>query len=163
MNILIAEDHDLIVDGLKKLLEKEGYTIFHSSNEEGLFHVLKQKHIDLLIQDIRFGAVDARTILPKIIEDHPQLKILALTSLDDQASVQSVISAKVHGYVVKSEPTFIILEAIKCINAGETYLSPEVTQILSGRADYLPMVQLSKRERGTKRNFGRTINKGNSR
>ncbi len=147
MNIVIAEDHDLIVDGLRTLLESYGYTIFHAPDADALTELLQKQPVDLLIQDIRFGKVDARTLIPTIRETYPQLKILALTSLDNQATIQSVLATDVHGYVIKSESTATIIEAIEKIQSGKIYLSNEVQTILLGKSDYLPEVMLSEREK----------------
>lgn len=147
MNIIIAEDHDLIVDGLRTLLKSHGYTIFHAADSNILFELLHKQPADILIQDIRFGKTDARTIIPAIREQYPDLKILALTSLDNQAIIQSVLATDVQGYVIKSEPTTVIIEAIETVQSGKIYLSKEVQTILLGKTDYLPDVQLSEREK----------------
>ena len=147
MDIVIAEDHNLIVDGLRTLLKSHGYTIFHAADSEALFELLHKQPADILIQDIRFGKTDARTIIPAIREQYPDLKILALTSLDNQATIQSVLAADVQGYVIKSEPTTAIIEAIEAVQSGKIYLSKEVQTILLGKTDYLPDVQLSEREK----------------
>ena len=148
MNILIAEDHALIVEGLKSLLESDGHSVFHAPDELVLNRLMSDKQIDLLIQDIRFGKVDARTIIPAIRENFPGLKILVLTSLDDLASVQSILATNIQGYVIKTEPSDLILEAIEVISAGNTYLSPEVQSVLVGKLNASPEIQLSTREKG---------------
>lgn len=147
MNIAIAEDHDLIVDGLRTLLESHGYTIFHAADSDALIELLCKQSVDILIQDIRFGKVDARTIIPTIRKEYPNIKILALTSLDNQATIQSVLATDVQGYVIKSESTNVIIEAIKTIQSGKIYLSKEVQTILIGKTNELPDVQLSEREK----------------
>lgn len=147
MDIIIAEDHDLIVDGLKSLLESHGHTISHAPDSDSLDFILANKKATVLIQDIRFGKIDARTIIPSIRQNYPDLKILALTSLDNQAIIQSVLATDVHGYVIKSEPTSVIIEALEYIQSGKIYLSKEVQTILSDSSDYLPEVQLSEREK----------------
>lgn len=148
MNILIAEDHALIVEGLKSLLESNGYSVFHAPDERMLMHVLSDRQMDVLIQDIRFGKVDARMLIPSIREQFPEVKILVLTSLDDLASIQSILAANIHGYVIKSEPSNLILEAVEAIDAGKTYLSPEVQSVLVRKISPQAEIQLSEREKG---------------
>lgn len=148
MNILIAEDHALIVEGLKSLLESNGYSVFHAPDERMLMHVLSDRQMDVLIQDIRFGKVDARMLIPSIREQFPEVKILVLTSLDDLASIQSIWAANIHGYVIKSEPSNLILEAVEAIDAGKTYLSPEVQSVLVRKISPQAEIQLSEREKG---------------
>lgn len=148
MNILIAEDHVLIVEGLKSLLESNGYSVFHAPDERMLMHLLSAQQVNVLIQDIRFGKVDARMLIPSIREQFPEVKILVLTSLDDLVSIQSILAANIHGYVIKSEPSNLILEAVKAIYAGKTYLSPEVQSVLTRKKSPEVEIQLSEREKG---------------
>lgn len=148
MTILIAEDHLLIVEGLKALLEAKGYVVEHASDEIALLNNLRNKSVDLLIQDIRFGKIDARTIIPSIREEFPSIPILALSSLDDLASIQSVLATNVSGYVIKTESTTLILEAIESIKQGNIYLSPEVQSVLVGNSFSKNEILLSEREKG---------------
>lgn len=148
MNIIIAEDHSLIIEGLQAVLEKQGFVVFPAMNEKVLNQLLQENQVDVLIQDIRFGKVDARTIIPKIRESFPLLKIIALTSLDDLASIQSVLATKVSGYILKTESSDKITEAIHSVLSGNTYLSPEVQAVLVGNSITTQEVELSEREKG---------------
>jgi DNA-binding NarL/FixJ family response regulator len=147
MTILIAEDHSLIIEGLRTLLEANGFTVKHAANETALFSLLNSTTVDVLIQDIRFGKVDARTIIPRIREEFPTVRILALSSLDDLASIQSVLASNVSGYVIKTEATSVILEAIAVVHEGNTYLSPEVQAVLAHTSIASTEIQLSEREK----------------
>lgn len=146
MKIAIAEDHGLIVDGLRSLLEAHGHEIIHAADYSELKKILSQTPIDLLIQDIRFGPVDARSFLPELVEEFPSMKILALTSLDDFGSIQSVLATNVNGYLCKSEPASLIIEAIETLKTDQCYLSPEAEQILRSKDNGVNFVQLSSRE-----------------
>lgn len=148
MNIIIAEDHALIIDGLRAVLEQQEMNVFPAMNEKMLYQLLNEQPFDVLIQDIRFGKTDARTIIPAIRQEFPSLRIIALTSLDDLASIQSVLATNVSGYVLKSEPTGRIIDAIHAVVSGSTYLSPEVQAVLAGNSESMPEVRLSEREKG---------------
>lgn len=147
MRIVIAEDHSLIVEGLKALLEAKGYVVEHAENDTVLFNILRSNAVDLLIQDIRFGKVDARSIIPSIREEFPDVRILALSSLDDLASIQSVLATNISGYIIKTEPTNLILEAIETIRNGKIYLSPEVQSVLVRKSVQSDEILLSEREK----------------
>lgn len=151
MNIIIAEDHALIIDGLRAVLEQQGINVFPAMNEKVLYQLLNEQPFDVLIQDIRFGKVDARTIIPSIRLEFPTLRIIALTSLDDLASIQSVLATNVSGYVLKSEPSGRIIDAIHAVIPGGTYLSPEVQAVLAGNSEQNREVHLSEREKGVLR------------
>ena len=145
--MLIAEDHALIVEGLKSLLEANGHQVFHAPEEKSLMFLLANERIDVLIQDIRYGKVDARTFIPSIREQFPEVKIVVLTSLDDSASIHSILATNIQGYIIKSEPSSLILEAVETVFSGNTYLSPEVQSVLAGQKIQPPEIKLSEREK----------------
>ena len=91
------------------------------------------------------------TILPSILEDYPSLKVLVLSSLEDYATIRSVISLGVHGYISKSQPPELIFEAINTVLSGEIYLCPESKKINNRNAEDddegSHVVHLSTRER----------------
>lgn len=146
MNIAIAEDHALIIEGIVSLLSNEDYKVHCAQSATELFQCLNLEQIDLIIQDIRFGAVDARTIIPEIRSRFPSIKIIALTSLEDTASIQSVLALNVSGYVLKSEDPSVLLEAIRQVGLNKVYLSQEVQQILSKHKSSAELPVLSQRE-----------------
>lgn len=146
-NIVIAEDHSLIVEGLRGLFETKGYTVLHAANEVELLAILRSAEVGILIQDIRFGSVDARKLIPLVRAEFKELPILALSSLDDFASIQSVLSTQVNGYVVKTEPTSVLLEAVQSLESGKTFLSPEVQKVLMGNVRTTDEIILSEREK----------------
>ena len=145
--MLIAEDHALIVEGLKSLLEANGHQVFHAPEEKSLMFLLANERIDVLIQDIRYGKVDARTFIPSIREQFPEVKIVVLTSLDDSASIHSILATNIQGYIIKTEPSSLILEAVETVFSGNTYLSPEVQSVLAGQKIQPPEIKLSEREK----------------
>ncbi|HLW40045.1 MAG TPA: response regulator transcription factor [Brumimicrobium sp.] len=149
MNIAIAEDHKLIIDGLTTLLEAKGHSVFYAMNSEELEQLLKEEVIHVLIQDIRFGSVDARTIIPNFLNDYPKMKIVALSSLEDYATIKSVMALGVHGYLAKTQSPELIFDAIEAVFSGQTYLCPESKKINSKNKDISSesVIQLSTRER----------------
>lgn len=147
MKLVIAEDHPLMVEGLATLLSSNGYEFCVANTVESLFQILANNAVDLIIQDIRFGQVDARTVIPDIRKQFPFVKLIALTSLDDKASIQSVLALNISGYILKSESPVVILEAIKEIQNDKVYLSQEVQKILANNVNTTDLPVLSQRER----------------
>ena len=133
MNIIIADDHPLILEGLEKAISSklDKAHIFCCTNKNEVFETLKNFEIDILIQDIKFGDDDARTFLQNFISNFPNLKIIALTSLTDAASIQSVLKTGIHGYILKSESTREIFNGIETVSQNKIYLSQGVAESLS--------------------------------
>lgn len=132
MNILLADDHPLVLDGLKSAIERKfsHANVYVALNAATLFDHLKTYEIDILFQDIKFGETHARDILKDLKSNYPKLKIIMLTSLADTSSIQQFLQ-RTNGYIIKSESIDIIFEAIEAVQLGEQYLSPEVKRKLA--------------------------------
>ena len=148
MKILIADDHQLILDGLKRALQTnhEGAIIDTAQNKAILDKLLEQENYDLLILDIKFGDADARNFIRDLKTDHPELKILILSSVSDKLSVQQFMSAGVEGYIVKSDSIVDILNAVNQILNGHQYLSQEIADIYQSGENHEELI-LTPREK----------------
>jgi DNA-binding NarL/FixJ family response regulator len=121
MRIVLADDHQLILDGLKSAVQAQFneafiYTAFNKSELDAL---LKNEDIDLLIQDVKFGQDHASEFLDDLIGDFPTLKIILLTSVSDSVSIAK-LGKKVSGYILKSESLSEIYKAIQEVLLGNT-------------------------------------------
>ncbi|MBK6953657.1 MAG: response regulator transcription factor [Crocinitomicaceae bacterium] len=132
MNILLADDHPLVLDGLKSAIERKfkDAALYTALRATELYDHLKNQEIDILFQDIKFGETHARDILKDLKLNYPKLKIIMLTSLADTSSIQQFLQ-RADGYIIKSESIDIIFEAIEAVQLGERYLSPEVKRKLA--------------------------------
>lgn len=128
MNILIADDHLLIIDGLKTLLLKNypGCTIFNATNKKELFQQLKECNLDILIQDVRFGNDNAQDFLNEITKDYKDLKIILLTSISNSLIINKLLKEKISGFVLKNEVSETIVTAINLALKNEFYLSKDL-------------------------------------
>ena len=152
MKILFADDHQLILDGLKAVIKNRfpHAEIYTAKDTNELFIQLKtsthtHQPFDILIQDIKFGKDNALDFLDSIKINHPNLKILVLSSISDSVSI-SKISKRVHGYVLKSEPVEEVLFAIETLSHDQNYLSKEATSKINSFIED-DMIVLSRREK----------------
>lgn len=124
MNIIIADDHQLILDGLLSVLTKQfpEAQCHGVLNKTDLFYSLKRKKFDILIQDIKFGNDNAKDFLNELKKEFPHLKIVLLSTISDSVTIKQ-LSNKVDGYVLKSESLIEIETAIKQLAKGEKYFS----------------------------------------
>ncbi|HIP35827.1 MAG TPA: response regulator transcription factor [Crocinitomix sp.] len=152
MKILFADDHQLILDGLKAVIQNKfkNAEIYTAKSKNELFIQLKtSKNINqpfhILIQDIKFGKNNAMDFIEDIKLQHPNLKILVLSSISDSVSI-SRICKKVNGYVLKSEPVEEILNALESLYHKNNYISKAATQKLNAYTKDNAIV-LSRREK----------------
>lgn len=128
MKFIIADDHPLIVEGFEKVLKMlfEDAIIFKAYNKEELQSILKKEGDTILFLDIMFGTEDARVFVSDITKLYPTLKIIAISTLSDQITIDTMLEGGVKAYLVKSDSKDVILQAIKAVNNNEVFLSPSV-------------------------------------
>ncbi len=133
LNITIADDHDLIINGFIEVIKKEypDKNIFSANNLDALKNLLERQPIDLLFQDIRFGKEDARLFIQQIKNQYPLLKIVIISSLDDLNNLQILKNQGIDGYILKSDENQEILNAIVAVENGTFYFSKGLRSLLA--------------------------------
>src|SRR5690606_27385982 len=103
MKILIADDHFLVLDGLELLLSTFDFveTTAKAENYFELKNQLEKEKFDVILLDIHFGKHDGREIVSEIKKIYPEMKVIALTSHSDSATIKSSVSAGFDGYLLK--------------------------------------------------------------
>ena len=132
MNILVSDDHQLILDGIGSYLKTSYPTssISFAKNKSTLIHELKTKEFDVLLQDIRLGKDDAREFIKDVFELQPNLKVIVVSTLFDTLTVKTILNQGVHGYVIKVDGLEEIHLAIEAVLKGNTYLSQSLQKQL---------------------------------
>lgn len=146
MKIIIADDHHLIVEGLKAAVQKSfpDFAISTAMNKKELFEILKSQKSDILIQDIKFGDTNAKDFIDELKSEYPKLKIILLSSVSDSVSIKQ-LSKKIDSYILKSESLDEIIAAINSLLEGTKYFSKESTKRLNDFKD--EDIVLSRREK----------------
>ncbi|WP_353168377.1 response regulator transcription factor [Flavobacterium sp.] len=111
-NILIADDHAIIRNGLEMLLSSIGkqFSFFHASNKVEIFDNLKENTIDLIVLDLNFEEGNAITWIKEIKTVFPEVKIIIFSSFDESVYKNRVLSLGANAFISKlSMPEEIIL------------------------------------------------------
>lgn len=124
MKIILADDHQLILDGLLSVLKKQfpNADFNGTLDKTALFSALRLEPFDILIQDLKFGKDNARDFLDELRSEFPKLKIILLTTVSDSVTI-SQLSKKVDSYILKSESLDEIIAAVNHVWNGEKYFS----------------------------------------
>lgn len=148
MKIVIADDHFLVLDGLELLLSTFDFvqSTARAENYFGLKDRLEKEDFDVLLLDIHFGKHDGREILPEIKRMKPGLKIIALTSHSDSATIKSSVNAGFDGYLLKIDGRDEIEKALKTVMTDEKYFSPKTQQVFFESQTAKIKVELTERE-----------------
>lgn len=129
VNILLVDDHDIVRDGIQMLLEDEVGLKIIGEAENGLEAVkaCKDHDIDLIIMDINMPEMNGIDATEKILEEHSDIKILALTMMDEDQHIRKMIEAGASGYILKSSDKLELVDAITTILDGRHYFSDDAT------------------------------------
>lgn len=126
MKLLIADDHNMVLSGLKSLLENDLWAVSTANNYDTLKSLLVHDEYDILLLDIKFGKIDSRMVMQDIKKLGKKMKIIALTSLDDAESIKTTMAAGVDAYLIKSDEVSEIKLAIDQVLKGGKYISNSV-------------------------------------
>jgi two-component system nitrate/nitrite response regulator NarL len=130
MKIALLDDHRIVVEGIRNLLEPqhEVVSIFTEANQ--LFQFLQQNEIDLLITDYQMPDTNGIEVCKKAKAIQPLLKVLLLSMHDETPIVQQAIQAGVNGFLIKSVSRQELALALEKIGKGLNYYSAEISSKL---------------------------------
>lgn len=129
VKVVLADDHQIIRDGVKTLLSDvdDIEVVDEAENGDELIKKLKDQTADLVILDINMPLMNGIQAAEFIKEKYPKIKILVLSMYDEEAYVVKVLQVGVSGYILKNTEKKDLLEAIYKVMNGEQYFSSEIT------------------------------------
>ncbi|MFS8617475.1 MAG: response regulator transcription factor [Solitalea sp.] len=147
IKVSIVDDHTILVDGLKKLINDSGIAVVESVSGDAAAcrSALGFRLPDVLMLDISLPDANGIDLCKELKETYPALNILALSSYNEYAVVRQMLENGASGYVIKNAMPREIMEGIKTVAAGERFLCHEVDLLLKKQSDLT--VWLSNRER----------------
>lgn len=132
MKFLIADDHELFLQGLEFILRKQypDAQIVLTNSYTGIFDILqKQRDFDLIITDLAMPGANWLEAISRIHSICSDVPIIIISAVFDQEILQKTYDIGVSGYVSKAFPNNIILSAINLVMAGGMYIPPELLNI----------------------------------
>ena len=127
--IILADDHDIVREGLKALLEQKGFEVAgEASDGEGAISLCKQLHPDIAVLDLNMPRIDGIDAAREILRDCPRIKVVMLTMHTEDCYVLAAFQAGITGYVVKTQAASDLVEALNEVSRGATYLSSKVSR-----------------------------------
>ncbi len=128
ITIVIAEDHQALIDGIESFLRYEDdFKIIGTANDgQELLHIVRLKQPKVVVTDIRMPKMDGIEATKIIKKEFPHINVLALTMFDQPEAVKQMLDAGAHGYILKNSGLKVLMEAIKKVAKKENYFDPNV-------------------------------------
>ena len=145
-NIILAEDHNIVRNGIKMLLEmdKEMNVIGEATNGKEVLGLIKQgMTADIVLADINMPEMDGMSLIGALKEISPNTKIVMLSMLDNEKYVARAFAEGASGYLLKNVSSDELLFSLKHIHAGGKYLCSELSIRLLKRLVHSPGAQYS--------------------
>ena len=144
INIMITDDHSMIREGLKNLLELDGdiKVIAEAENGEECLDKLKTFKPDVLLLDINMPKMNGLEVLKALKDRKSKVKVLVLTGHNETEYLMKAVDIGINGYVLKDSESAELKKAIFTIADGETYIQPS---LYSG-SQFLKMIQKNEDE-----------------
>lgn len=153
IKIMITDDHSMIREGLKNLLELDGNieVIAEAVDGEDCLDKLLTVTPDVLLLDINMPKMNGLEVLKKLKERKSKVKVLVLTVHNETEYLMKAVEIGINGYVLKDSESAELKKAIYAINDGENYIQPSLIPSLNSKMiekneDEIKIESLTKRE-----------------
>lgn len=132
IKLLIADDHQVLIEGLVELLNGFDHiqVIQTVNNGQQVLDTLKDYDIDVILLDINMPIMNGLDACKKIKQKYPDIKVLALTTLDKGSFIQQMLKNGASGYLLKNTSQDELITAIETVYRGETFMNEQTNKIL---------------------------------
>jgi two-component system, NarL family, response regulator DegU len=130
--IAIIDDHQLFREGVKRILEFEKTFQVVAEGDDGseALKIVEEVHPDVVIMDINMPHVNGVEATRRLVEKYPQAKVIILSIHDDENYVTHALQTGASGYLLKEMDADTLVEAVRVVSDGGSYLHPKVTHSL---------------------------------
>lgn len=127
--IFIADDHRIVRDGLRSLIERENDLELVGMAENGrqALQMTRKLKPDVVIMDISMPDLNGIDATSQIVDEVPGVKVIALSMHSEKQLIDGMLQAGAAGYLLKESAFEELIKAIRIVCAGKKYLSPDVT------------------------------------
>ena len=150
IRVMLVDDHNVVRSGLSTFLR--AYDDLELVGEAGngleALNLCRHKKPDVILMDLMMPEMDGIAATRAILQDSPEIKIIAMTSFEEETLVQGVLAAGAISYLLKNVTADELVTAIRAASAGKSTLSPEAAKALihATRPAEHPWLDLTERE-----------------
>lgn len=133
IRVLLADDHTIVRDGLKALLEQDELCQVIAQAGDGVEAIARAQELppDLAIVDLSMPRLNGLEVVRRLSESLPQIRILVLTHHHESEYVLPLVRAGAHGYLIKDTPADELRRAVECVASGGSVFGPQAAAALA--------------------------------
>jgi two-component system response regulator NreC len=133
LRILLADDHTVVRQGLRKVLEErpEWQVVAEAGDGRDAVRLAEQHRPDVAVVDVAMPLLNGIEATRQITKRAPQTKVLVLSMYSDEAYVTQMLKAGATGYLLKDSADVDLLEAVQAVSQGKSFFSPAVARLMS--------------------------------
>ena len=128
IKVFIVDDHEIFRDGLKMIFNKTDEIEVAGEAESGeeFLSLLGNIDFDVVLMDLKMGGISGIETTEKALSKYPETKILVLSTYGEEEFLERIIQAGAMGFLLKNVLKETLYNAIKLVNSGKNYFSPEL-------------------------------------
>ena len=132
LKLLIVDDHQIVIDGIKSLLADEDdiLVVGEANNGKQALEVLNNNNADIVLMDIDMPVLNGYDTTRILKNTYPKTKVIALTMHNEKAFINNMIDAGAWGYVLKNISKEDLLKAIHEVSIGNRFFGSDISLIL---------------------------------
>lgn len=132
IRIIIADDHQIVIDGIRALIGKnpDFKIIGEAKNGKEVLDLLQYLHADIILMDLDMPVLNGLDTTTEVKKKFPKCKVIGLTMHSEPGMIRAMMESGADGYVLKTADRDMLQEGIEKVLSGQKYFSPEVTETL---------------------------------
>lgn len=129
ITVVIAEDHQALIDGIKLSLEMEDdiSVVGEANDGEELLNIVRHKRPQVVITDIRMPKCDGICATKQIKKEFPEIRVIAFSMFDQDEAVHQMKEAGASGYIMKNSPLNKVIRSIRAVANNETFFDDAIS------------------------------------
>ena len=145
IRVLLADDHTVVIEGLKAVLKKTAPDIVvcgEARDGRRALALARKSEVDVYVFDISMPVMNGMEAMARLLLEDAEARVIMLSMHDDRPTVEKALRAGAKGYLVKESAAEEIARALRAVHRGHYYLSPSLSELLaSGRRSPLAAVK----------------------
>jgi DNA-binding NarL/FixJ family response regulator len=149
IRVLLADDHNLVRDGLGRLLAStpDIEVVAAAADGSEAIRLAAEHRPDVILMDLRMPGMDGSEATRRLLEDDPTTQVVILTSFSERDEILSALDAGAIGYLLKDAEPDELIRGVRAAAQGESPLAPKAARELLGSRGSAAAPQLTDRER----------------